>query len=733
MKKKFLSLILVLTASFSNAQVEYVDPTIGGVGVLEPTRPTVHLPNSMIRVYPIRNDQLDDQIKSFPLTMVTHRLGVFFGIMPGEDKPAAWDQEITTPYYYSTRFDDSLIQTEFSPAEQSGYYRFHFPKKNAEIHLKTVRNGELKQIDEKTVSGFEELKPTPSIEPMRAYFYGELSESFKGSVQENGGMKHLTLKSKGEVIGFRYGISYISIDQAKKNLHREIPEWNFELVKNNAKARWNKTLSQIEIKGGTESQKRVFYTALYRTYERMVNITEGGRYYSAYDRQVHEDSRPFYVDNWLWDSYHAQGPLNVLLNPEMTADQIQSYIRMYEQSGWVPSFALLWGDWPAMNGNHAAAWFSDAWFKGIRNFDMKKGLEGVRKNSLEATLLPWANGPKTALDEFYNQNGFFPGIREDEKETEPRVVPNEYRQSVSVTLANSYDDWCIAQISRSLGDRSGYDQFMKRSQFYKNVWNSKEGFMWPKDANGKWIEKVDPKNGGVRGGRYYWAENNAYTYNWDVNHDFDSLFSLMGGVKAAEAKLDQLFREPNSMPKYMYYALYPDSSGQVGQFVMGNEPSFSIPYLYNQLGSPWKTQKRVRSLLEQWFTNDLRGIPGDEDGGGMSAWVVFSMIGIYPTTAGLPVYDFGSPTFDEVTINLHHGKKIVIETRNNSRNNKYIQKVRFNGKEWNQSWFRHAEIANGARIEIEMGDTPNRSWATSAESLLPRSAKLNPESLMATP
>ncbi len=729
MKNKLL-VISLLCPFFLSGQVDLVDPTIGGVGfLLEPTRPTVHLPNSMVRMYPVRKDQLDDQISFFPLTIISHRMGELFSIMPGENKRATWDQEVTTPYYYSTYFDESLIQTEFTPEERSGYFRFSFPSNNAEIHLKNLYKGELNLGAGNSVSGFEEFKGNKSVQPMRAYVYGEFSTSFKSERKEKEGKKYLFLKLSKKTIEFRYGISLISVEQAKKNLYHEIPNWGFDLMKNNAKARWNKTLGQISIKGGTEAQQRVFYTSLYRTYERMINITEDGKYYSAFDHKVHEDARPFYTDNWIWDSFRAHTPLKTILNPEMSADQLQSYVRMYEQSGWVPSFAVLWGDHACMNGNHAAAWFADSWFKGIRNFNMLKALEGVRKNSLEATLLPWRNGPKGPLDDFYNEKGFFPALPEGKKETDPMVCPLEFRQSVAVTLGNSYDDWCIAQLSRSAGNKNDYNLFMKRAQFYKNLWNSKEGFMWPKDAHGNWIEGIDPKFGGGRGGRAYYAENNAYTYNWDVMHDFEGLFSIMGGAKEAEMKLDQLFREGNGRSKFDFFAKFPDASGQVGQFSMGNEPSFSIPYLYNQFGAPWKTQKRIRSLLDQWFNDDIHGIPGDEDGGGMTAWVVFSMIGFYPTTPGLPVYDFGSPLFDQVIINLRNGKKIQIDAKNNSKENKYIQKVKINGKAWNKAWFHHEVIANGALIEIEMGNHPNRQWGTRPEDLLRRSAELNPDDL----
>ena len=722
-----LALLLGFPTLSAAPPVESVDPTIGGVGIiLVPTRPTVHLPNSMVRMYPMRKDQIDDQIQSFPLTIISHRLGELFALMPGtKEGPAAWDQEVTTPYYYSTRFDDSLIRTEFTPSERGGLFRFTFPHGKAVVRLANRFPGELRAEGDNALSGEERFNN------MRAFVYGEFNTPVKTTVS-GGDKKRLVAQADAGTVEFRYGISFISVLQAKRNLQKEIPVWEFERTKRAAQERWNKVLGQIEVKGGTDAQRRVFYTSLYRSYERMVNITEDGCYYSAFDHQVHADARPFYVDNWIWDTFRALEPLGLLLNPAMEADQLQSYVRMYEQSGWMPSFAVLWGDYACMNGNHAAGWFADAWFKGVRDFDVGKAYEGLRKNSLEATLLPWRNGPKCALDDFHHEHGYFPSLRPGDREIEPLVHSFENRQSVAVTLGTAYDDWCIAQLAKATQKDADHDLFMKRAGFYKNVWNEEKGFMWPRDAAGKWIEPFDPKFGGGQGGRAYYDENNAYTYNWDVLHDFDGLFQLMGGRAGAEARLDELFREGLDRSKYEYWAKFPDSTGLVGQFVMANEPSFSTPYLYNLVGAPWKTQKAMRTLLNTFFTDELHGIPGDEDGGGMTAWVVFSMMGFYPITPGVPVYVLGSPVFDRVSIRLPNAKTFTLEANKNSSDNKYIQSVRLNGKPLDRLWLRHVEIANGGRLVLEMGNTPNRKLGVAPETLPPCSAAINPQTL-ATP
>jgi len=727
-------------AAVAPAQVEWVVPSIGGQGfMLEPTRPTVSLPNSMVRVYPVRKDQLDDQIHSFPLTIISHRLGELFWLMPSDnaagdwDRPQTCDQETETPFYYAARFDNSLIRTEFSPTARCGYFRFTFPSGKPVVWLANRRDGELTPNPDGSVSGFERFRGESRMASgeMQAFVYGEFSAPVKieKSAGGKGSRLKITAASPAEVLEFRYGISFISIEQAKANLKREIPAWSFNDVKDAARARWNQVLGQIQVTGGTPEQKRVFYTAFYRCYERMVNISEDGRYYSAFDHQVHEDSRAFYVDNWLWDTYRALEPLQTLLNPEMEADKVQSYVRMFEQGGWLPSFAVLWGNHECMTGNPAAPWFADCWAKGVTNFDLATAYAGVRKNSLEGTWLPWRRGPKTSLDDFLASHGYLPALKPGETETVSEVHPFERRQAISVTLAQSYDDWCTAQLARDLGKGADEQLFLKRAADYKNVFRPDQGHVWPKDADGKWIEPFDPGWSGGQGGRDYTTENNGYTYDWDVQHDLSGLFELMGGRPQAEAKLDQLFREGLGRSKYEFWAKFPDASGLVGQFSMGNEPSLHIPYVYNYLGAPWKTQRCVRMLLETWFTETTLGMPGDEDGGGMSAFVVFSMMGLYPVTPGVPIYNLASPVFDRVTIKLHNGKSFTIACSHNSRDNKYIQSIKWNDHVQTKVWLKHADLVSGGILQLQMGDTPNKKLGSNPDELPPSSLELNSKEL----
>lgn len=709
-------LIVLLSVSdiaFAQSNLPYVDPTIGGVGlILEPTRPTVQLPNCMLRSYPMKKDQMDDQIRYFPLNVASHRIAYVFQFLPVSGEADLWDNRVTieteqtTPYYYQVTSEVRNDVIEFTTAARSAIFQVTFAEKQHNYFRIGIHNqeGEV-HVNSRIITG------TDHFNGMKAYFYAETDADITNVQYRDNDKKQalLQLSDTSKTVRFKYGISYISVEQAKQNLYNEISEWDFDAVKQAGYNAWNKVLSQINMEGGTEAQKRVFYTALYRSYERMVDINEYGQYYSAFDHKVHESDEPFYVDNWLWDTYIALEPLHMILNPEQEQEKIRSYITMYEQNDWMPSFAVVFGDWPAMTGNNAAIWMTDAWAKGLRDFDFDKAYEGIKKGSLEATLLPWNNGPATSLDFFYNEKGYMPGLWPGEEETVKEVDPDwEKRQSVSVTIDNSYSDWCIAQMADYAGYKKDRELFLNRSLNYRNVFRVDKGFVWPKDKNGEWIEPFDPRFAG----REYFTENNAYTFNWAAKHDLEGLFTLMGGKEQAEAKLDQLFREDLGLPKFRFWYTQPDASGLVGQFAMGNEPGLHIPYIYNYLGFPWKTQKRIRMLLDTWFTDNLFGIPGDEDGGGMSSFVVFSMMGFFPVTLGIPVYNIGSPVFSKITIDLPNGKQFIINAPNNSDQNKYIKSASLNGNNLNKAWFTHEDLKNGGVLYLQMNDKPNLTWGS---------------------
>ena len=483
---------------------------------------------------------------------------------------------------------------------------------------------------------------------------------------------------------------------------------------------WNDALGSIQVEGGTEEDKTVFYSSFYRTFERPICMSEDGRYFSAFDGKVHDDGgTPFYTDDWIWDTYRAAHPLRTLIEQEKEEDIITSYLRMAEQMGnmWMPTFPEVTGDSRRMNSNHAVATVADALAKGLK-VDLPKAYEACRKGIEEKTLIPWSAAPAGWINQFYTEHGYIPALREGEKETDPNVH-FEKRQPVAVTLGTAYDQWCLSRIAGALGKKEEAARYLECARNYRTIYNARTGFFHPKDKEGKFIEPFDYSFPGGMGAREYYGENNGWVYRWDVPHNVADLISLMGGREQFIANLDRTFTEPLGRSKYEFYAKLPDHTGNVGQFSMANEPSLHIPYLYNYAGQPWKTQKRIRQMLKTWFRNDLMGIPGDEDGGGMTSFVVFSSLGIYPVTPGFPAYNIGSPLFPNARIRLSNGKVFEIEARNVSADNKYIQSATLNGKEWNQPWFGHDDLKEGGKLVLIMGSRPNKAWGADEKAVPP--------------
>ncbi len=730
------SVLAVCSISVVQAQedfTKYVDPTIGNVSqLLVPTYPTFSLPNQMIRMYPIKQDYIADQVTAWPLQVVAHRENgmMQMKVSLGEVNKDTWnskmnidhDLEVVRPWHYSTYLVEDEITVSFAPSNKSAIYKLDFPASTSKNILISGTDKMLVSAESSNSFNIHETISykvrgiNPTMRYMSVYCYAELTDT-NGKTLDNiqliSKKNKLTISSRSpqkETIQLKYAISYISLDQAKKNFAIEVANQNFDQISTNGKAAWEKVINQIEIEGGTEAQKRTFYTSLYRTYERMIDVNEYGKYYSGYDGKVHTSNRPFFVDDWIWDTFLAKHPLNSILNPEMQSDQLDSYVKMYEQSGWMPTFPEIHGNHLCMNSYHSAALFIDAYRKDIHGFDLQKAYEGVKKNLTEATLLPWRQGhTKIALDDFYHANGYYPALHPGEKETEPLVDAFEKRQAVAITLGLSYDAWCLAELAKEIGNTVDYKKFTGVSKNYKNLWHPEMRLFMPKDDKGKWI-MINPKLDGGAGFRDYYDENNGWTYAWQVQHDIDGLIGLLGGKQKAEERLDQLFREPLGISKQDYLANAPDATGQVGQYIMGNEPSFHIPYLYNYFGAPWKTQKRIRFLLDVWFKDNIFGIPGDEDGGGMTAFVVFSALGFYPVTPGLPIYSIGSPLFEKSTIKLTNGKKFTVIAKAANKENKYIQKAYMNGKEINTPFFTHKELMNGGTLELIMANKPNKTW-----------------------
>lgn len=739
--KIFILICIFILAGCSSAVrhsdkqvVDYVNPYMGNIShLLVPTFPTVHLPNSMLRVYPERADFTGDRLNGLPLIITSHRGRSAFNLSPyqgrSEDiKPVisySYDREKLKPYYYEVVLDEHNTHIKYAPSHQSAIYEIDYRENDSPVYLIiNSQNGQM-QVDGNIVHGYQELENNTNV-----YIYIETKQiPLQAGLWQNNQIQEtqkfiegkdanvvLYFGDKAQTVNLRYGISFINEEQAKRNLYRELKDYNTKSLAEEGRTLWNEALAKIEVEGGSDEDKTVFYTSLYRCFERPVCISEDGRYFSAFDGKVHEDGgQPFYTDDWIWDTYRATHPLRVLIDSKEEVNIINSYLLMAEQMGsnWMPTFPEITGDSRRMNSNHAVATVIDGYKKGLRGFDLEKAYVACKKGIEEKTLIPWSGAEAGWIDQFYKEHGYIPALYPNEKETVANVNVYEKRQPIAVTLGTSYDQWCLGQIAKELGHSEEADYYQKCSYNYRNVYNAETGFFHPKDKNGKFIEPFSYILSGGMGARDYYGENNGWVYRWDVPHNVADLIQLMGGRDQFIKNLDQTFNEPLGKSKFEFYAQLPDHTGNVGQFSMANEPSLHIPYLYNYAGQPWKTQKRIRTLLDQWFRNDLMGIPGDEDGGGMSAFVAFSMMGFYPVTPGIPAYNIGSPVFETVKMKLSNRKVFEIEAINYSPENKYIQSATLNGKEWNKPWFEHADIENGGKLILNMGYEPNKKWGAS--------------------
>ena len=740
LKSLAMAFLMAPLAAFAETEpVDYVNPYIGSIShLLVPCFPTIQLPNSLMRIYPTRNDYTTEYIDGLPIVVTNHRERSAFrlSVTQGEELSpiitTTWDNEKVTPYDYQVQIVDNSIDVHLAVCHQSAIYELTFrdPSKPATVLFYT-QNGKM-QVDGRSASGSQRLSRNMSIylsgefdvepEKVGLLYDGKISD--KKITEEPRACAALRFPAGTKKVCFRYGVSLISQEQAQKNLSREQAD-AFDIAKviKDGRKEWNETLSTILVKGGTEDQKAVLYTSYYRTFERPVCLSEDGRYFSAFDGKVHNDEgKPFYSDDWIWDTYRAAHPLRALIQPEKEEDIIESYLRMAEQMGtkWMPTFPEMTGDTRRMNSNHGVAMVADALWKGL-DVDAERGFDYCRRGIEEKTLAPWCGNPAGWLDNFYKEHGYIPALAKGEEETDPNVQGFENRQPVAVTLGTSYDEWCLSRIAEFMGNKDIADKYLALSYNYRNVWNADTRFFHPKDKDGNFIPDFDYRFSGGLGAREAYDENNGWTYRWDVQHNLSDLAKLMGGRESMAQELDRTFAEPMGQSKWQFYGQLPDQTGNIGQFSMANEPSLHIPYIYNYAGAPWKTQKRIRQCLDTWFRNDVMGVPGDEDGGGLTSFVVFSSLGFYPVTPGFPAYNIGSPLFTDIRVKLPTGKELRIIAKGSSRENKYIQSATLNGKTWDKPWFSHDDIKNGATLVLEMGSQPNKQWG-SAESATPPSA-----------
>lgn len=747
LKNNSLPVLFMLVTSYSTfaqavkekSPAEYVNPYMGNIShMLVPTYPTIHMPNSMLRVYPERSDYNGDLLNGLPLMITSHRGSSAFNLSPfqgalSDIKPVikfSYDLEEIHPYSYHVYLDEQETTVDYGLASQSAKYTIHFEKEKESHLILNSRNGML-TWDGEAIAGYQIIGNNtkvyiyliPKQKPEKVQVLDENTTLISGTKAEGRNASIVLSFSKSQSnLELPYGVSFINEQQAKSNYQREINGRTVAELQEQGKQIWDEALGKMQVEGGSEADKNVFYTSLYRSYERPVCISEDGRYYSAFDGQVHQDNgRPFYTDDWIWDSYRAHHPLRVLLNPKQEEDIIHSFILMAQQMehNWLPTFPEVTGDSRRMNSNHGVATILDASEKGLDNFDLEKAYQASKAAITEKTLAPWSGKPAGELDNFYKSNGFIPALRDGEEETIPEVSGFEKRQPVAVTLGTAYDEWCLAVLANKLDHKNDYKHFIKEALNYRNLFNSETNFFHPKDKNGEFITPFDYRFSGGVGARNYYGENNGWTYRWDVQHNVADLIDLMGGREAFIDNLDATFAEPMGRGKREFYTQLPDQTGNVGQFSMANEPSLHIPYLYSYAGEPWKTQKRIKKLIHTWFRNDFMGVPGDEDGGGMSSFVVFSQLGFYPVTPGLPIYVIGSPFFEKSEVTLENGKTFTIIAENFSKDNKYIQSATLNGKNWDNPWFTHTDLENGGTLVLKMGNKANKDWGSKPENAPP--------------
>ena len=675
---------------------DYVNPYIGTIShMLTSTKPEVMLPYGMARSTPIVRDCGDyycnDRILGYPLGNAL--------VMPGKGGDFSNRVDHSREDFRCYRMEETLEEygiTSASTVTEHVYLhrfagadalRFRFPNGEARVSGQEIRVRIKMEHPKYEVNQYVLIALTGCGEVLRAE-----GEELVVRASEN-----------AEVRG---AVSFISFDKAAESMALEAEGKSFDDVSAAAKEIWNEQLGKAKVEGNTEDKKTVYYTALFRSFMRMTNYTEHGQYFSAYDGKVHDGV--FYTGDGLWDTFRCMHPLQLLVDGKRHREILESYNLMYRQSGLMPSFPAFEGDRPVMIGFHAASLFADAAAKGVEA-DYETAYEGIRKNAMEESMFPWCCGkPLEAPDRCYQENGFFPALAKGEEETCESGKTFERRQAVAVTLEHAYDDWCAGQLAKRLGKEDDYEMFQKRGQNYRTLYNPENGWMSPKDIRGRWVEDFDPKFSGGMGGRDYTTENNTWTYTWSVFHDPEGLAELMGGREAAVERLDQLFREGFSWPesKYLYLGQFPDSTGLMGQFAMGNEPSFHIPYLYDYFGAPWKAQKKLRELMDIWFTNSPTGICGDEDGGAMSSWLVFSALGFYPVCPGKPEYAIGTPLFDRAEIQVGEGRTFTIVSRGAGDGKRYIRSAVLNGKKLERPFLTHEEITAGGELVLEMDSCP---------------------------
>ena len=635
------------------------------------------------------------------------------------------ETEKAEPGYYRVRLDDYKINAELTTTTHVGFHQYTFPE-SKDAHIILDMNHAIYNYDGKVLWSYIRVENDTLVTGYRItsgwartnyiYFAMVFSKPIKGYGGKNdeelaykGGWRKFDQEhnfpemagkklrahfdfatDNGEKIKIKFAISAVSTEGALKNLEAEVPHFDFEKVRTEAKTSWQTELSKIAI-DATSEKKITFYTSLYHTFINPVQYMDVDGKYRGLDHNIHQaDGFVNYTVFSLWDTYRALHPLLTLVQPKRASDMINSMLAHYDQS--VHKILPVWShfgneNW-CMIGYHAVPVIADAWINGIRGFDGKRAL---------AACVASANHRGYGNLGDYIDLGYVPYDKND--------------VGSSMTLEYSYDDWAIAQMARSLGETSVADQFEKRSNNWKVLFNEKTGFVGAKDSKGNWKAPFDPMHTANEG----FIEGNAWNYSLYVPQDVTTLIQKMGGNKRFVAHLDSLFTM--YMPD-KYFAETEDITreGLVGCYVHGNEPSHHVAYMYNWAGQPWKTQERIHQIVTTMYLNKPDGLCGNDDCGQMSAWYVFSSLGFYPVCPGSGEYSIGTPSVKEANLQLGGGKSLIVKANNLSDKNIYIRSVTLNGKPLEKSSLKHTEIADGGVLIFEMSDRPNKKWGANVIS-----------------
>ncbi|MBK7094016.1 MAG: GH92 family glycosyl hydrolase [Saprospiraceae bacterium] len=626
--------------------------------------------------------------------------------------------EISQPAYYKVTLEDHSIIAELTATDRVGFHQYTFPQSDeVNIVLDMIHN--IYQHEDKNVWVFVRVENDSTVTGYRittgwgrtrtVYFAMQFSKPFKSYGQkkyddftykgfyrrfnESENFPEMTGKNirayfsfsteKDEKIKIKFALSSVSSSGALKNLEKEIPHWDFEKTKSQSQSKWNQELSKILIETIEPEDKITFYTALYHTMLSPVLYEDTDGSYRGLDQEIHiSEGFTNYTIFSLWDTYRALHPLFNIFHPSKNNDMMKSMLAHHDQS--VHKMLPVWSHYANENwcmiGYHSVSALADAIVKGTTDIDLNKALAAC----INTSTVKYYDG----LD-YYMTWGFVP---EDKS-----------ANSVSKTLEFAYDDWCIAQIAKKAKNNEVYENYIKRSESYKNVYDKYSGFMRPRLENGQWKEKFDPLDTHGQG----FIEGNALNYGLYVPQAIDSMIEMMGGKDKFSKHLDRIFTTVLD-EKYIEKNEDITRDGIIGAYVHGNEPGHHIPYLYNWTDEPWKTQERVRMIMNSMYSSEPDGLCGNDDAGQMSAWYIFSALGFYPVLPGSDQYALGSPLVKSALLSFENGKKLKIRTTGQGKNNVYIQRIEFNGKTINRHYLSHAELTDGGELVFYLSDKPVR-------------------------